>query len=284
MNANLEAEKESLVYREYPGFEQNLVESDVDYHLENLLIRGYSIMRNAISAEKTEEISDKLISLYKKQELEFGNDFLKQLNESEVHRGLLMEDALFLQMAAEPKVLEVVHKLIGASAILNLQNASCASPGVKHYQSAWHRDFAKDFVTSKCLAVNAFWCISEFTKNNGATWILPYSHKLEKFPSERYIRENGIQLDVPAGSIIFWDSLVLHQAGYNSTDKPRFGINHMYTRPFLKQQIDFPEYLKGRVDKESTLGQLLGFWAIPPKSVQEFRVAPENRTYRRGQG
>lgn len=284
MNSNSIAQKEPLVYREFPGFEQTHVDSDIEYHIENLQIRGYSVIPAAISSEKTKEISSELVHLYAKQEQHFGKERLEQLNESEVHRGLLAEHQMFLEMAAAPLILEIVYKLIGPTAILNLQNASCASPGKKHYQSAWHRDFAKDFVPSKCLSMNAFWCISEFTAKNGATWVLPFSHRLENFPSERYIKENGIQLEVPAGSIILWDSLLLHQAGFNETTEPRFGINHMYTRPFLKQQIDFPEYLKDKIEKESQLGQLLGFWSIPPKSVEEFRVDPEKRTYRRGQG
>lgn len=275
---------EQLTYREYPGFKQNSADSDLEYHLENLEILGYSVIKNVLSSEEAGNIADLLSKLYEKQDAEFGKERLKELNESEVHRGLLVEDEIFMQMASAPRILEIVHALIGESAILNLQNASCAKPGSKHYQSAWHRDFAKDFVTSKCLSMNAFWCINEFTTKNGATWLLPYSHKLEDFPSERFIRDNGIQIEVPAGSVILWDSLLLHQAGYNQTDKPRYGINHMYTRPFLKQQINFPEYLKGRIDPDSKLGQLLGFWSIAPRSVQEFRVDPDKRTYRRGQG
>ena len=282
---NVQTKNEAnLTYREYPGFSQNIAESEVDYHVENLKILGYSVIKNAFSPEKAKEIADKLEKLYAKQDAEFGKERLKELNESEVHRGLLVEDEIFLQMVCEPQVLQVVHRHVGKTSILNLQNASCASPGAKHYQSAWHRDFAKDFTVSKCIAMNAFWCISDFTAENGATWILPYSHRLEDFPSERFIIENSKQLTVPAGSIILWDSLLLHKAGFNHTDARRFDVNHMYTRPFLKQQIDFPEYLKGKIDVESQLGQLLGFWAIPPKSIAEFRVNPDKRTYRRGQG
>lgn len=275
---------DSVSYREYPGFKQNENQSEVEHHLENLTIKGYSVMTDVWTAPQIKETSELLMRLYDKQEREFGLDRLQKLNESEVHRGLVCEDQVFLDMLSEPKVLDVVHALVGATAILNLQNASCLRSGKKHYQSAWHRDFAKDFVSSKCLAVNAFWCISDFTAENGATWLLPHSHKLENFPTERYIRENGVQVEAPAGSVIFWDSLILHKAGFNTTEHTRLGINHMYTRPFLKQQIDYPEYLKGKIDIESALGQLLGFWAIPPKSVEEFRVDPDKRTYRRGQG
>lgn len=274
----------TLKYRYFPGFSQNQSKSAVDSHLENIDKLGYSIMEDALSASQCQEIQLLLKNLYVKQEKEFGLQRLKTLNESEIHRGLLVEDEIFVRLAADPKVLEVVKQILGSSAILNLQNASRARPDTVHYQSAWHRDFAKDFVPSKCLSVNAFWCITPFSKDNGATWLLPFSHKYEEFPSEQYIQANGIQIEAKAGSVIFWDSLLLHKAGLNHTKEDRFGINHMYTRPFIKQQIDFPVYLSEKVELESELGQLFGFWSIPPKSVTEFRCDPEKRTYRAGQG
>lgn len=283
MNIKIDSD-EALSYRSYPGFSQHNVDNELEYHLENLSVRGYSVINNVLSKEKSAEIMQLVISLYDKQEREFGRERLIELNELEVHRGLVCEDEVFLKMIEEPKVLAIVHALIGKTAILNLQNASCLRTAQKHYQSAWHRDFAKDFVASKCLSVNAFWCMTDFTCENGATWVLPHSHKLEDFPSERYIVENSLQVEAPAGSVILWDSLLLHKAGFNTTTQIRLGINHMYTRPFLKQQFDYPEFLKGRIDVESQLGQLLGFWSIPPKSVVEFRVDPDKRTYRRGQG
>jgi ectoine hydroxylase-related dioxygenase (phytanoyl-CoA dioxygenase family) len=165
-----------------------------------------------------------------------------------------------------------------------LQNASAAFPHVQHFQSAFHRDFAKDFTATKPLSLNAFWCIDDFTLETGATQVVPFSHAFAELPSDAYIEKHSVTVLAPAGSVIFWDSLLLHRTGYNSTERARFGINHMYTRPFLKQQIDFPEFLKNRIDVESRLGQLFGFWTIPPKSVVEFRVSPGSRTYRGGQG
>jgi ectoine hydroxylase-related dioxygenase (phytanoyl-CoA dioxygenase family) len=271
-------------YRRYPGFQQREVKSDVDAHGENLDILGYSIMESVIDRNEAARISSLLDEAYVKQEREFGADRLKKLNEHPTHRGLLAEDAVFRDMVINPKVWPVIGAILGETAILNLQNASAAFPHTKHFQSAYHKDFAKDFVVDKPISINAFWCITDFFPENGATWVVPGSHKLSYFPTAGFIERNGVQMQAPAGSVIFWDSLLLHKAGYNRTDTTRYGINHMYTRPFIKQQIDFPQYLKGKIDAESKLGQVLGFWTIPPKSVQEFRVDPDKRTYRAYQG
>ena len=210
-------------YRRYPGFRQREVTSDLDRHLENLDILGYSIMENVIDASEAKRISGLLSVAYAKQEAKFGLERLKQLNDNTAHRGLLAEDQAFRDMVINPKVWQVISATVGETSILNLQNASAALPGVKHYQSAMHKDFAKDFVVDKPLSVNAFWCISDFTAENGATWIVPGSHKYSYFPSAGFIERNRIQLAVKAGTVLLWDSLLLHQAGFNKTDQVRYG-------------------------------------------------------------
>ncbi len=271
-------------YRTYPGFKQKNASTELEQHLENLDIHGFTIMKNVISKEEASAIEAKLKVLWEKQEAEFGKQRLIELGEHGTHRGLLVEDPIFREMVMHPRILEVIHSILGKTAILNLQNASAAFPHTKHFQTAFHRDFAKDFVATKPLSVNAFWCITDFTTETGATQAVAGTHKLIDFPSHSFIQKNSIDLCAPAGSVFFWDSLLLHRTGYNTSNGPRFGINHMYTRPFLKQQIDFPVYLKGIIDEESAMGQMLGFWTIPPKSVAEFRVDPDKRTYRRNQG
>jgi ectoine hydroxylase-related dioxygenase (phytanoyl-CoA dioxygenase family) len=272
-------------YRRYPGFAQTELRSSVDEHVENLRLVGYSVLKRAIPASAASKLAARLDELWAEQDAEFGRGRLEAMGERGTHRGLMAADKRFIDLALNPKVLAVVDAMVGPTAILNLQNASAAFPGVRHFQSAFHRDFAKDFVATKCLSVNAFWCVTDFTVENGATEIVPGTHRLEKFPSESYIERNKLAITAPAGSIIFWDSLLLHRTGFNRTKKARYGINHMYTRPFIKQQMDLPVFLKGLVDVESRAGQVLGFWTIPPKSVREFRVDdPSKRTYRAGQG
>lgn len=256
----------------------------LDQHLENLALLGFSVIEGVIGRDEADGLRAKLDELYREQIREFGEARLRELNEFEIHRGLLLADAAFAELVTHPRVLELVDTIVGPTAILNLQNASAASPGAVHFQSLFHRDFAKDFVASKCLALNAFWCITDFTAENGATWVVPGSHRAPELPSDAFIEANKVQLVTPAGSILLWDGLLLHKAGYNTTQQTRYGINHMYTRPFIKQQMDYPAYLADRYPKESRLGQLLGLWSVPPKSVREFRVDPDQRTYRKNQG
>ena len=80
-----------------------------------------------------------------------------------------------------------------------------------------------------------------------------------------------------AGSVILFDSMVYHKSGFNNTNDTRFGINNMYTLPFIKQQINYPYFLKDKTE-DDLLNRLLGFESREFQSVLDFREYRLNRS------
>ncbi|MBX9722829.1 MAG: phytanoyl-CoA dioxygenase family protein [Candidatus Obscuribacterales bacterium] len=263
---------------------RTVLENDLDYVFENLDIKGYAVMENVLSADECDLVSEKIDFYNRKQIEKFGKDRLNELKDYGVIRDLLCDDAYFQKMAMNPKVMEVVEQVVGKTAILHLQNGIVLDPGLKHYQSFFHRDFSKDFVADKVLALNVMFVIDDFNAESGATWVVPGTHKFSKVPSERFLEDNAVQVIAPPGSVFFFDGLLMHRAGSNLGLKPRRSVNHEYTRPFIKQQLDYAGMFKGKVDPESRFAQLIGLWSVPPKDVEEYRVDPDKRTYRKNQG
>jgi hypothetical protein len=52
----------------------------------------------------------------------------------------------------------------------------------------------------------------------------------------------------------------------------RRGINHMYTIPFIKQQISLPKALGGKFNDDPFLSKFLGYESEPDESVVAFRT------------
>jgi ectoine hydroxylase-related dioxygenase (phytanoyl-CoA dioxygenase family) len=256
----------------------------LDRILDDLAQHGYSVVENVLTPAECQAWSAKLDRLDAAQREAFGDERLARLNERGTVRGMLRDDPDFLTLIRHPATWPVVERLVGATAILHLQNGIVVEPQVEHHQAAFHRDFAKDFVADRLLSLNAFFVLDDFTAGSGATWWVPGTHRTAAFPDEAWLESNARQVTAGAGAVIFFDSMLIHRAGTNHTAAPRRAINHQYTRPFIKQQIDYPVLLAGHVDPESALAQTLGFWSVPPKSVEEFRVDPQQRTYRQGQG
>ena len=149
-----------------------------------------------------------------------------------------------------------------------MQNSIIVPANQKHHQSFYHRDIIhQDFTSSKPIGINLYFCLDDYSKENGGTCFIPRSHKMEKMPQEY----EELSPSVNAGSIILFDSMIYHKAGINNTNQYRYGINHMFTLPFVKQQFNFPLILDGKYSDQYPLNRLLGYHSREYYNVLHFR-------------
>ena len=250
-------------------------EGEVDFHIENLKIKGFSIAQKVLSEDNCDSLIIQLENVYQGQEQRIGEEMLSKINELNIARMPFMENSVFFDLFLNDLVVEITEKIIGKAFQLHLQNGIINKPQKDHHQSSWHRDLPyQEWVISKPLAVNAFYCLSDFTANNGATYVLPYSHRSDNFPSSEFVKENEIQLIAPKGAIIFFDSMLYHRAGINSSEKVRYGVNNMFVVPIIKQQIDIATHFSQPENKQTfdtKTAQILGLNYQIPISVDDFR-------------
>lgn len=223
--------------------------------------------------------------VFQSQTQQYGADYLRQIKDYGVLRCMMDEDPWFFELIQNPFIDFVLERTTGSTSILHLQNGIVVMPNEPHWQARYHQDFNKNFVSDPMISINIFFMIDDFTTDNGATWVLPKSQRQMTEPTQDQKNKEAFQLEAQAGSVFVFDSLLWHSAGENRSDGIRRGINHQFTRPIIKQQIDYPRLFEGRLDLESPLAQRMGFWTRPPRSTKEYRVAdPALRTYRPGQG
>ena len=272
-------------YQQYIGLTATKVSNEIEENLEELDRKGYFFVESVFGDEELDLIRIKMDSIWKKQLDKYGSDFLAKIGDYGQIRAMMYDDPYFFNLIIHPEILKYVALTVGETAILHLQNGIVLHPTKKHNQARYHKDFPKDFIATKILSFNSLIVIDEFDEITGGTWIIPGSHKFTEMPSNKYIEKNQVQIRAKSGSIFFFDSNLWHKGGDNLSKKTRRAINQQYTRPFIKQQMDYPALLKGKVDIESKLAQTLGCWSVPSKSVDEFRAPdPSLRTYRAGQG
>lgn len=74
--------------------------------------------------------------------------------------------------------------------------------------------------------------ISDFTQENGATRVIPGSHKWddERMPTQ----EETVAAEMKAGSALLWLGSVYHGGGANTTERPRTGLTMAYDLAFLR--------------------------------------------------
>ncbi|WP_419767388.1 phytanoyl-CoA dioxygenase family protein [Arcobacter sp.] len=239
--------------------------SDADLYVEEIRNDGFVIIENVLTQEELENYREKIDEVYKIQEKEFGLEKLISIKEKNMCRIPLKYDDYFIKIATNRIVLEVVKKFLGDFFLLNLQNAIINTPNEEHHQSSWHRDLPyQNYVISNPLSINALFCIDDFSVETGGTIVVPYTHNAEILPSDRYIEKHAVTAVAKAGSVIVFDSMLFHKAGYNSSNIIRRAVNHQYQIPLLKQFYDFPKVLNGKFSDDPFLAQLLGYTSEVP--------------------
>jgi hypothetical protein len=259
--------------RRYGVVEQTESNTDVDYACENIRQLGFGILEGGYSQEWLSSLSDSFDSVLKRYYAEHGGrEALRAIDEHNTIRLPMYYEPIFLELATNAGILEICGKLISGYCILNQQNG-VINPALseRYNQGAWHRDLPyQHFVTSRPLAINALFCLDPFTIENGATRVLPASHRQEAFPSDHFVEREAVTISAPAGSFIILDCMTFHAGGINSTDRVRRAINHVYSIPLLRQQIDLPRVLGDNFTADSKFRKLLGYNVSTPASVREF--------------
>jgi len=251
----------------------NTVLDEIDAIVEEIEVNGYAVIDSGMSETELQELRDSIDRIYAKQIEEIGGEEnLLKINDGNVARHLLAYDDLFIRLATHPVVDKVTSKLLGDFYVLMSQNALINKPSNTHYQTTWHRDLNyQHFVASKVLALSVLYCIDPFSKQTGGTYLLPSTHKIEKFPSDGYVKKFEQVVEAPAGSIILFDAMVFHRAGTNSSPNTRRAVNHIFTAPFILQQISFPKMLGDRFGDNPRLRKMLGYESQIPDDVTAWR-------------
>ncbi len=181
--------------------------------------------------------------------------------------GLIAKSKACRQMSVEPHILAVMDEFLLRSCRayqLNLTQAIQIGPGEP--QQLIHADdlmFSFEHPGREAM-INCMWAVDDFTKENGATLLVPGSHR---WPRDRTPEPHEIaQGEMSKGSVLIYFGSLLHAGGANRTDTSRTGIVISYCLGWLRQAENQylavpPEIAR---DLPEELQRLLGYFVHEP--------------------
>jgi ectoine hydroxylase-related dioxygenase (phytanoyl-CoA dioxygenase family) len=114
------------------------------------------------------------------------------------------------------------------------------------------------------VVLNTMWALDDFTKANGATRIIPGSHRWAAEQPDAHTPT--LPAVMPAGSVLFYVGSVWHGGGANTTDRARLGVILEYVASWLRPQenhfLAVPRAVA--VSLPERLQELLGYNIRPP--------------------
>ena len=87
------------------------------------------------------------------------------------------------------------------------------------------------------LQFGCMWALTDFTEENGATQVVPGSHRHIRM-GDPVDLSNGVQAVMSKGSALFYLGSTMHGAGANRSDEARMGVITIYSLGWLRQEAN----------------------------------------------
>ena len=163
----------------------------------------------------------------------FGRNRFEGLRSQRVY-ALLAKDPVFADLVSHPRILRLLDRLLEPNYLLSAALAIHLGPGED--AQPFHYDDGSYHIARPRppVGVSTIWAIDDFTADNGATELIPGSHRWgDERPAPDDARTRSLVM--PAGSVVVFLGTVWHRGGANRTHRPRLGMTPQYCQPWARQ-------------------------------------------------
>jgi len=227
-------------------------------HVERIASQGYTVLERAIEPELVDALAEALARLERER------DIRPAMNGFEGHRtvriyNLLALERIFERIPVHAAVLPIAEGVIGEGCLISSLSSIAIDPD--EIAQPIHADDQLIPLEKphRPIICNSMWALTDFTEANGATRLVPGSHRREN-PAFGGQYET-IAAEMPKGSVLVWDGALWHGGGANRTPVRRTGIAMNYCAGFIRQQenqqLGIPREIAARF--EPKLQELCGF-------------------------
>jgi ectoine hydroxylase-related dioxygenase (phytanoyl-CoA dioxygenase family) len=208
---------------------------ELERHRERIDRDGYTVLGCVIEPELVDALHADVVRLERELAVQPGPNLFEGFKTLRIY-NLLARGESFRRVPVHAAVLPLIEAVIGKGCLISSLSSIKILPGEN--EQPVHAD---DMVFSLPrphvpLVCNSMWAITDFTAENGATRVLPGSHREGRAPGFFDEVEGMIPAEMPRGSVLIYNGSLWHRGGANRSDAPRLGIAMNYCAGWLRQQ------------------------------------------------
>lgn len=160
---------------------------------------------------------------------------------------LVNKDPMFEICFTHPRILAAVAHVLKDNLKLSSLNSRFALPG--QGLQALHADWGSAVTPGDYYVCNSIWLLDDFTAENGATRVVPGSHRSGQHPKDvledpKAPHPDEVQLTASAGTVVIFNSHLWHGGTLNQTSRPRAALHSYFCRRDQPQQLNQRKYIR----------------------------------------
>ena len=209
--------------------------AELTSHLERMKRDGYTIVERVLDGDAIAALRDDVRRLERELATQPAANPFEGVRTLRIY-NLLVHGAIYHQIPVHPRVLPIIEGVLDRGCLVS--SLSSIDIGAGEIAQPLHADdqlipLPKPHVSIIC---NTMWALTDFTEANGATRLVPGSHKADRSPEPFGEPALTIAAEMPAGSVLVFDGSLWHGGGANRTSERRLGIAMNYCAGWLRQQ------------------------------------------------
>jgi ectoine hydroxylase-related dioxygenase (phytanoyl-CoA dioxygenase family) len=208
--------------------------------------QGYVVLEEFMDGAFLAEAQRRVDELFELEGEAAGSEF-KQEPQSGRLANVVNKGEVFLRVIQIPEVLECVEQVLGREFKLSSLNVRTANPHSDWVQPLHVDGGALPDEKGYCVC-NSVWMLDAFTSENGATRLIPGSHRWNRRPQDvledlTAPHPEEILLTGRAGTVVVMNAHLWHGGTANRTSRPRRAMHSYYTRSDKPQQLYQKKFL-----------------------------------------
>jgi len=195
---------------------------------------GYTILEDAIEPDLIDALNDELLRLEVRLGIVPATNAFEGTKTVRIY-NLLAFGPNFARIPLHPAVLPLVESVLDPELLVSSLSSIAIDPG--ETAQPIHADdqiipLPKPHPPTVC---NTMWALTDFTEANGATRVIPGSHKADRSP-DIGTHYDSVPAEMAKGSVLVWHGSLWHGGGSNDTPERRMGVAMNYCAGYIRQQ------------------------------------------------